>query len=155
MVRLAKKEDLKAVNKIRKQVFDLHVKGRPDIFQPNWAEKNQMEYLETFLTDENLILYVCERDAEILGYAMIEKKEKLESIYSKGRKWCEIADLGVKAKQRGKGVGTEIFDFLKKEIKALGYPRLELNVWDFNKCAIRFYEKNGFETSRRFMQFDL
>ena len=155
MIRLAKKEDLKIVNRIRKEVFDLHVHGRPDIFQPNWAEKSQMEYLQTFLTDENLLLYVCEREGKILGYAMIEKKEKLESVYSKARKWCEISDLGVTTKQRGKGVGTELFDFLKKELKKLGFPRIELNVWEFNEGAVHFYEKNGFETSRRFMQFDL
>ena len=155
MVRLAKKEDLKAVNKIRKEVYDLHVKGRPDIFQPKWTEKGQMEYLQTFLTDENLLLYVCERDDKILGYAMIEKKEKLESTYSRARKWCDISDIGVTSKQRGKGVGTEIFEAIKKQIKALGYSRIELNVWEFNKGAVHFYEKQGFETSRRYMQYDL
>lgn len=155
MVRLAKKEDLKTVNKIRKEVFQLHVKGRPDIFQPKWAEKNQMEYLQTFLSDENLLLYVCERDSKVLGYAMVEKKEKQKSVYSNERKWCEVGDLGVSEKQRGKGVGTELFDFLKKEIKALGYSRIELNVWEFNESAVRFYEKIGFVTSRRFMQLDI
>lgn len=155
MIRLAKEEDLKVVNAIRKEVFDLHVKGRPDIFQPNWAEKEQMEYLKTFLSDDNLLLYVCERQKIILGYAMIEKKEKFESVYSKHRKWCEIGDFGVKETERGKGVGTELFDFIKREIKSLGYQRLELNVWEFNQSAIHFYEKNGFEISRRFLQCDL
>ena len=155
MVRLAKKEDLKTVNKIRKEVYDLHAKARPDIFNPNWAEKSQMEYLTTYLSDENLLLYVCERDGKILGYAMVEKREKPESTYSKARRWCEIGDLGVTAKIRGKGVGTEIFEFLKKELKKQGFPKIQLNVWEFNKAAINFYEKNGFEVSTRKMDCDL
>lgn len=155
MVRLAKKEDLKAVNKIRKEVYLLHAKGRPDIFQPKWAEKNQMEYLQTYLSDEKLLLYVCERDSKVLGYAMVEKKEKQKSVYSNERKWCEVSDLGVSEKQRGKGVGTELFDFLKKEIKAMGYSRIELNVWEFNENAVHFYDKIGFKTFRRIMETDL
>ncbi len=155
MVRLAKKEDLKAVNKIRRQVYLLHAKGRPDIFQPKWAEKNQMEYLQTFLSDEKLLLYVCERDSKVLGYAMVEKKEKQKSVYSNERKWCEVGDLGVIEKQRGKGVGSELFDFLKKEIKSMGYSRIELNVWEFNENAVHFYDKIGFKTFRRIMETDL
>lgn len=155
MIRLAREEDLKAVNKIRRAVSILHSKARQDIFKQGWQEKAQMEYLKTFLTDENLLLYVCEIDGKILGYAMVEKKDKPASVYSKRRKWFEVHDFGVDEQHRGQRVGTQMFEFLKKEAKAKGFPRIELTAWDFNKCAIHFYEKNGFGTSTRRMEIDL
>ena len=37
--RFAKEEDLPRVNELRKQVNDLHVAGRPDIFKPGFSEE--------------------------------------------------------------------------------------------------------------------
>ena len=38
-VRFAKKEELPRINELRKQVNDLHVAGRPDIFKPGFSEE--------------------------------------------------------------------------------------------------------------------
>jgi hypothetical protein len=36
MIRFAEAGDLKRVNELRKQVNDLHVNGRPDVFKPGF-----------------------------------------------------------------------------------------------------------------------
>lgn len=44
IVRYAKREELESVNKIRKQVNEVHVKGRPDIFR-----EDGWQFIEPFI----------------------------------------------------------------------------------------------------------
>lgn len=155
MIRLVREEDLKEVNKIRQQVFNLHVNALPHIFKVVWDEKKEFDFLQTILQDENVLLYVFESDGEIAGYAQIEKREKLDRGAKSPRRWCHLSDFGVTQKERSKGVGTEFLRLIEKELKALGFSKLELNVWEFNQGAMRFYERNGFYTLKRSMEKDI
>jgi len=40
-------------------------------------------------------------------------------------------------------------------LEELGFDRIELNMWEFNEGALRFYESVGFKTYRRYMEFEL
>lgn len=59
---------------------------------------------------------------------------------------CEIAIMIGEEKYRNKGIGTKalllLMDFIFNE---LNLHRIELKVYDFNKRAIRCYEKCGFK----------
>jgi GNAT superfamily N-acetyltransferase len=39
--------------------------------------------------------------------------------------------------------------------KEKGFDRIELNMWEFNRDALAFYESVGFETYRRYMEIML
>ena len=39
--------------------------------------------------------------------------------------------------------------------KEKGFHRIELNMWEFNRGALAFYESIGFETYRRYMEIML
>ena len=43
----------------------------------------------------------------------------------------------------------------KEYAKEKGFHRIELNMWEFNKGALAFYESVGFETYRRYMEIML
>ena len=36
----------------------------------------------------------------------------------------------------------------------MGLDKIELDVWEFNDTALKFYESLGFRTYRRYMEFD-
>ena len=36
-----------------------------------------------------------------------------------------------------------------------GFKRIELNMWDFNEDALKFYEAIGFNTYRRYMEMEI
>ena len=38
-VRFAKEDELERINELRKQVNDLHVAGKPDVFKPGFGEE--------------------------------------------------------------------------------------------------------------------
>lgn len=47
VVRYAKREELESVNKIRKQVNEVHVKGRPDVFREDgWRVIEPFVYIQ-------------------------------------------------------------------------------------------------------------
>ena len=93
MVRLAKREDMKAINAIRKEVFDLHVNALPHIFKVVWDEDKEIEFLKTVLSDENVLFYLYVKDKKIIGYAHVEKREKFEAGGSFGGIWSFHPDL--------------------------------------------------------------
>ena len=144
MVRLAKREDMKAINAIRKEVFDLHVNALPHIFKVVWDEDKEIEFLKTVLSDENVLFYLYVKDKKIIGYAHVEKREKFDRGAKESRRWCHLSDFGVTKSERAKGIGGEFLKAIEKELKSQSFSKLELNVWEFNQSAMKFYEKKWF-----------
>lgn len=154
MIRLAKEKDLDQVNIIRKQVKVLHTKGEPKIFKSGFP-KNLKNYANEFVGSKKKFIIVSENNGIIDGYAMIILTCKKENIYRFEQKFVNIDDFGVLKNEQHKGIGTKIIAYIKKFAKKHGYNRLELNAWAFNKNALDFYEKMGFDVSRVYFKMDL
>ena len=67
----------------------------------------------------------------------------------------DVDEFCVAEKYRRQGVATEMIEFIKKYAKDKGFQRLELNMWEFNEGALKFYESAGFETYLRYMEIKL
>ena len=50
---------------------------------------------------------------------------------------------------RGKGIGYLALQYLEKQIKLHGLKRIELGVFEFNKQAIRLYQRLGYQEIAR------
>ena len=154
MIRYAKREDLSRVNELRRQVNDLHVEGRPDIFKPGFNQELQ-DFLYKIFESDNMDVIVAEREGVICGFACVQYVDKPEGPYSYGRRFYNVDEFCVDAAFRRQGVATEMFDFIKQEAKAKGFERVELNMWEFNEGALAFYESVGFTTYRRNMEMEV
>lgn len=154
MVRLAEEKDLACVNEIREQVNDIHVNGRPDIFRPGFCKEMQ-ELVYQMWKSENSDILVVERNGEICGMSCVEYVLKPESPYNLERKYYHIIEFAVHEKFRRQGVATELFNYIKKDAMERGYDRIELDMWEFNESARKFYESVGFYTYRRYMEYDI
>ena len=66
-------------------------------------------------------------------------------------KYIELSSIGVDPTIKGRGVGSSLIDYLKKnvDLKRFAYITLETDAVN-NEKAIRFYEKNGFVRKRIF-----
>lgn len=152
MIRFGKIEDIEEVNVIRKQVNDLHVAGEPTIFRG--FVKEIAEYIKEFISSDNKKLLVCEEGGKILAFAMLEFTVKPENVYRFEQKYVDVQELGVLEGYKSKGYGKMLVEEIKKIAKDSGYPKIELNVWSFNKNALKFYEKMGFEEYRRNLRIE-
>lgn len=151
IVRYAKSEELESVNNIRRQVNEVHVKGRPDIFR-----EDGWQFIEPFVytrfDEETSGIIVAAIEDEIVGFAVVQYIERPESAYNKERKYFHIEEFGVDKKHRRKGIATAMIDFIKEDAKNRGFKTIELDMWEFNDGALAFYESAGLKTYRRYME---
>lgn len=151
MVRFARKEDYEAINALRAPVCALHSNGYPALFKPVFAKDHQERVLKMMEDPEQDVL-VAEENGQLLGFAMVEyiKREETNSIYAVHE--AHIVEIGVDETSQGKGIGTALIQAVKDAAKVRGCRSVQLDVWEFNKSALRFCEKLGFVTLRRKME---
>lgn len=154
MIRFAKKSDLPQVNAIRRQVHEVHAEGRPDIFRRKFGKKLAALIHDMFREKCSRIV-VADRDGEIGGFAVLDVIEKPKSPYSRARRYLRVTEFGVDEKYRRQGIGKALMDFIKQYAAENGFDTVELDVWEFNEGALRFYESVGFQTYRRYMEYRL
>ena len=80
--------------------------------------------------------FVAENNKEIIGLALYYIK------YSTWKGKCVfLEDIIVTEQFRNQGVGKKLFDEVVEAAKKMNVQRLEWQVLDWNKPAIKFYEK--------------
>ena len=154
LVRSARREDLPAVNALRRQVNTLHVSGRPDIFKPGFSEE-LANFLYTIFEDPGHEILVAEEDGKLCGVAILAEIVRPETFFMWERRYIDVDEFCVDEVFHRRGVGRALIEAAKEAARRRGYDRLELNMWEFNEGALAFYEALGFETYRRYMEIKL
>ena len=89
---------------------------------------------------------------KIIGVLIYKIKEIKKHINLKDRNVLWIDELVVDEKNRGNGTGKVLFKEVMKIAKIKKCNFVELNCWDFNENAIKFYEKCEMKTQRNIME---
>lgn len=140
IIELAKIEQLKEINKLAKQVHDIHVELRPDIFKTE-DEMISNERLESLILNNEI--FIAKDEEKVIGYAIISIKERIGVIGMHDRKVIDLEAICVDEKYRGKGVGRKIIKYLIEYGKQKGCTDFYLNVYKDNLKARKFYEDLG------------
>ncbi len=149
-IRTAKREELEELNILRKQVYELHMHGYPDMFpEERWDDMKSM--IDQSFDDANVDVIVAIVGQEIVGFAVVRYIIPQNPKYAH-RKCMHISEFGVNPKYRRHGIATRLLSYAKSAAKARGYLRIELEMWEFNEAALAFYEKAGFVTYLRKME---
>ncbi len=154
-IRFAREEDLDQVNVLRKQVNDLHVAGKPEVFKPGFCDQLR-DYILFIFADPRQKIVVAEDDAGVIcGFAVLNHITRPENPFMFVRDYLDIDEFCVDAGHRRQGVASALIAFIRDWAKEQGFTRLELNMWEFNQGALAFYEAAGFTTFRRYMEMKL
>lgn len=140
VVRLAQVGDYEAVEVIMKQVQELHIKWRPDIYKECEVVLAKEEFLEA-IKEETLL--VATQEEKVVGllafmYRHIGSDKQVE------RKVLFIDAMAVDEEQRGKGIGHQLFDAVKEIAKEKMCDGIELQVNARNARAKKMYQDYGF-----------
>lgn len=154
VIRMALAEELPRINELRRQVNELHVAGEPAIFKPGFPAELENYIYEVF-ADPMKKVVVAELDGRICGFAVLNHIIRPENPFMFERNYLDIDEFCVDQTVRRRGVATAMIDFIRDFARAEGHTRLELNMWEFNREALRFYEAAGFTTYRRYMEMPL
>lgn len=141
IIETPKIEDFKRVNKLAKQVHELHVNWRPDLFLSVDEVISRKNFEEKIKAKE---IFVAKIQDDILGYITINITEK-DNPSMRYRKQLQIEAICVDEKSRGKGIGTALLKFAKEFGKENNCTDLYLTVNKENENAIKIYEEFGFK----------
>ncbi len=151
IVRFARNDELGQVNVLRKQVNELHVDGASHIFKPGFP-KELRDYIYTIWDDPKQKIVVAEQNGNICGFAVLNHIVRPENHFMFTRDFLDIDEFGVDEKHQRQGIANAMIAFICDYAKAEGLHRIELNMWEFNRGALAFYETEGFSTYRRYME---
>lgn len=141
IIKIPETEDYEQVNKLAKQVHELHVKWRPDLFLNVDEVISRDNFKEMIQAKE---IFVVKKQSKIVGYITFNIQEKTNPSM-RYRKQINIDAICVDEENRGEGIGTLLLEYVKKYGKENNCTDMYLTVNEENEKAIKVYEKFGFK----------
>ena len=148
MLELATAADRDAVNAIARQIHDMHVSWRPDIYAPLEEHYTRERFDESIF---NRQLYVAKLAGEVAGFAALNQCTYDWPGVVK-RKVMMVEEFGVHEFCRGHGIGKAMMEDIHALAKAFGCTDLQLRVYPQNDDAVGFYQRCGFQIQNIGMQ---
>jgi ribosomal protein S18 acetylase RimI-like enzyme len=133
-IRKANIKDIQQVNKIAKQVHDLHVAFRPDIYVSNAIIFSNEDFEKVL---HQGIILVGELDQTICSYAICFIKKYTIPLVEK-RNVLFIDAIGNEQSYKHFGIGKKMMDYICVFAKEAGCHSMELQVNALNIEAIGF-----------------
>jgi diamine N-acetyltransferase len=141
--------DIHSIELLREISISCFVETFADINTPENMEKYlresfSVEKLSAELSDPDSHFFIAREGALVVGYLKLnvgaaQTEQKLEHS-------LEIERIYVLKDYHGKRVGQLLMEKALVEARDGKFKHIWLGVWENNHRAIRFYEKNGFET---------
>ena len=145
-IRLATAADLPALHELVETTF-LTAFG-PPVNTPANMEKYRAEYLTLAriggeLAHPDSRFFLVEKAGQLVGYLKLNQgAAQAEQLLDHA---LEIERIYVRAAWQGQQIGQLLCDFALATARTEGFRLIWLGVWEENRRAIRFYERNGFQ----------
>ena len=140
-IRLARIEDVERIQQLSQELIEYEVKNsdKPYLYNLNWA-LSQDGYDNYKANVEHDWIYVVCIEGIIVGYmtCWINRRRPWD-----GYNIMEVGNLYIQKEYRGQGIGTELINKAKDLCKQKNIDYLKIGVFEHNKQAQEFYEKNG------------
>ena len=137
--RLASEADFEAVNRLARQVHELHVQWRPDLFRSVEYPIPQEEF-SGLLQEQRLLL--AQQDGAVIAYAVFGV-QRLDIPKLMPHTTLKLDELCVDAAYRRQGIAKAFMAELMRRGKAAGCTDLRLTCDPHNAAGIALYESLG------------
>lgn len=146
-IRLAREDDIPAIDRLLYQVHKVHSDARPDLFKAG-AKKYTDEELKKIIADSRTPVFVAEKEGSVVGYAFCICRQYINNNNMTDVKTLYIDDLCVDETVRGCHIGKTLYHYVIDYAKEQGFYNVTLNVWADNVGAVKFYEKIGLKIQK-------
>ena len=150
-IRDMESKDYPEIDRLMKELHELHVKGRPDLYTELEHPYSREEF-EKIVSDPEIIAILAEEKSVVIGLCIGTLRKKSGMVEMKT---MFIEDLIVVRNFRGKGIASQLYEEMEERGRNTGAKRLDLMVWEFNSDAKRFYEKQGMRPQRYIYEKEL
>ena len=151
-IRCAENKDVTGILRLLRQVNDIHAEGRPDIFIKGMTKYDEESLKDILKNPETPVFVAINKDDSLAGYCFCIVEDQSGYHNLQPVKTLYIDDLCIDENQRGKHVGQQLFEYVKKYAADNGFYNLTLNVWSCNPGAHKFYEAMGFRPMKTVME---
>jgi ribosomal protein S18 acetylase RimI-like enzyme len=142
------------LDELFREELEYHVSLLPNIFKlPEIVIDDP--WLKSILANKNTFLVVSDYNGTIVGAILYKIDTNPDEAIFNERKFGYIEELIVKELFRGKGVGKELLNYAINDLKTRGITDIELNVWENNTTAQKFFKNLKFKTIQKRMRLDL
>jgi ribosomal protein S18 acetylase RimI-like enzyme len=128
-----------------------HRQSLPHIFQEPTGPVRDRGYVLGLISDEAVGLFVAGAENQLVGLVCVIIRESPPVPIFVPRRYAVIDSLVVKARFRRAGIGRALVETAQEWAVTSGADSIELNVWEFNRGAVEFYQQLGFATASRKM----
>jgi ribosomal protein S18 acetylase RimI-like enzyme len=127
-----------------------HHAGAPQSFAPAAEPARTREVIQAMLDDPHQELLVAEIGGHTVGLVHLTMRER--NIPFVPKRIAVINEVVVSADQRGKGIGRQLMANAQELAASRGADEIWLDVWEFNKPALGFYESLGYQPVIRWLR---
>lgn len=139
----AASSDEREIARLSYQVGKMHDDALPGYFCPT-SEAEHLEVIQKMMKDAKAIVLKAVYDGKVCGFACLY----LQDTPRKGfvhSKIGYIYNFGVDEACRGRGIGTKLLTATEEYLRQKGVEAVDLNVFCFNRRALSFYKKCGYD----------
>lgn len=144
--------DLPTLQHLFWQIDKQHADALPHVFKP--TETRSLDHLTKVNADPERFARVAEVNHQVCGFILCYFKEAGSFIHQQVR-LVHVNELVVDTHFHGRGIAQALMTSVRQWADEKQATKIDLNVYSFNKRAIRFYEKEGFSTEKITMSIDL
>lgn len=151
--RRAIENDIPKIVELWKEFIDFH-KIRDSFFsRSKEAPKNFGKFIADNLRKDDAIVYVAEKDGEVIGHilATIQNYPPVFKI----KRYGLVNDLAVSSGYRRLGIGQHLLALVKDWFVNKGIRRIEIEVATANEVSISFWEKMNFKPYKQICYLEL
>ncbi|WP_458862238.1 GNAT family N-acetyltransferase [Acidaminobacterium chupaoyuni] len=153
-IRAAILQDHQAIHEIFCQIHALHAQARPDIYRAS-ADPLPFSQWQEMLSSADDFLWVFEKNQEIAGVCWAQLRDIPAAPLTCARRLLRIEALGVGEPYRHQKIATQLWQAALEQARLLQVQSVELQVWNFNRPAMEFYQRLGMVPRAELMEFPL
>lgn len=152
-IRFAVPADYPGIAQVARETLAHHVAAIPTVFRDADPALPEPFFAE-LLAHADADVIVAEDEGVAAGYAIMQLRRSELPLHVP-RTVAYVDNFGVLAAYRRKGVGRLIFERCAERARQRGAKSLELDCWEANQEALRFYAALGMRIQRRRLAMDL
>lgn len=107
-------------------------------------ERRRALYLDR-LRSETAFLVLATEAETVVGYALVCIEVGPDDTFALGDCYAELFSLFVASRLRGQGIGTQLLDFLERELTRPSIHEIKVAAMVGNVGAQRLYERRGYQ----------
>ena len=154
-IRIASMDDYSEIRRLLRDLDELHVRIRPDVFQSFDDQVQQRERIEQIINNHNSDLFAAEIGSNFIGLATVRVASNPDApMFRPSRRAC-MDDLVVSTKFRRLGIAQMLVDHVAEWAASRELPSLGINVWNSNHDGVSFFESYGFKPRCQQMEIQI